>query len=155
MSKIEIYIFIFALIVAGFFILKSAPLSKENISNDQSSEKIELETKTDEQKDVTVTVTPVDISEKSEKWKFNISMSTHIVELSQDMVLNSMLMDDRGKEYAAIQWEGAPPGGHHREGALIYNAIKPVPKSIELRIADVGGVIRTFKWSINVSKEYE
>ena len=54
-------------------------------------------------------------------------------------------IDDSGKEYKPIAWEG-PVGGHHREGMLIFNQITPNPKSVELKISNIGDVVRSFVW---------
>ena len=80
------------------------------------------------------------------EWKFDIAMNTHSVELNQDMTKVAVLVDDQGKEYKPISWQGAESGGHHREGVLIFNQITPTPKSIELKITGIGGVVRNFVW---------
>src|SRR3989338_7470026 len=49
------------------------------------------------------------------------------------------------KEYKPIAWEG-PVGGHHREDMLIFNQITPNPKSVELKISNIGDVVRSFVW---------
>ena len=58
-------------------------------------------------------------------------------------------MDDKGNTYQSTMWEGSGPGGHHREGILVFNEINPTPAYIELKIKNVGGVPeRLFKWDI-------
>jgi len=101
--------------------------------------------KIDEQSEATVVVTPIDILSQSKEWKFDIGMNTHSVELDQDMIKVAVLVDDYGKEYKPIAWEG-PTGGHHREGVLKFNQITPVPKSIKLKISGIGDVVRSFTW---------
>ncbi|OGI82307.1 hypothetical protein A3I95_02830 [Candidatus Nomurabacteria bacterium RIFCSPLOWO2_02_FULL_44_12] len=119
-----------------------------NQANGQTSGKQNWESKTDEQAAITVTVTPLDISPQSEEWKFNIIMNTHSVELNQDMTKIVVLLDDQGKEYKPLRWEGAEAGGHHREGILIWGVIVPMPKSVEIRIKDIGEIPeRSFKWN--------
>ena len=118
-----------------------------NQANQQTNMKQNWESKIDEQVNVTITVTPVDFSPQSKQWKFNIVMDTHSIELDQDMTKVAILIDDQGKEYKAINWEG-PSGGHHREGALIFSQIIPIPKSIELKISGIGGVVRSFLWQL-------
>lgn len=105
------------------------------------------ETKIDDQANVTIVVTPLDISPKSAEWKFDVGLNTHSVELDQDMTKSVVLIDDQGREYKPINWEG-PVGGHHREGVLTFSPITPTPKSIKLKISDVGGVVRTFSWRL-------
>lgn len=97
---------------------------------------------------VEVTVKPLDLSERSKAWDFEVVLSTHSVELNEDLVKASILIVD-GKEYKPVSWEGPGPGGHHREGVLVFNAINPVSAYVELRIKDVGGIAeRTFKWNL-------
>ncbi len=105
------------------------------------------EKKTDDQGGVTVVVSPLDISSQSKEWKFDISMNTHSVELDQDLVKSTVLVDDEGNEYKPIRWDG-PVGGHHREGTLIFNPVAPIPKSIELKITGIADVMRTFTWQL-------
>lgn len=105
------------------------------------------ESKVDDQASVTVTITPTLISEESKEWKFDVVMDTHSVELDQDMTKVAVLIDEQGKEYKALNWEG-PAGGHHREGILTFIKITPFPKSVELKISDIGGVVRIFNWQL-------
>ena len=118
-----------------------------NQENQQTSAKQNWESKTDDQFAVTITVTPLDISPQSKQWKFGIIMDTHLVELDQDMIKIVVLVDDKGKKYKPTTWEG-PVGGHHREGVLVFNAIEPMPKSIKLKISNIGDVIRNFTWQL-------
>ena len=75
-------------------------------------------------------------------------MDTHSVELDQDMLRIAVLVDDKDKEYKPLRWEGAEPGGHHREGVLIFNQIVPSPKSIKLKISSIGEAERNFIWQL-------
>ncbi|KKT96521.1 MAG: hypothetical protein UW97_C0009G0006 [Parcubacteria group bacterium GW2011_GWA2_45_15] len=135
MNKI-ILISILAIVLMGGFLIFYNP-KPEN-----------WESKNDNQATVSITVTPIDISSQSKEWKFDIVMDTHSVELDQDMTEFAVLIDDQDKEYKPISWEG-PSGGHHREGALVFNPIEPTPKYIELKIKNIGGVNeRLFKWNI-------
>ena len=118
-----------------------------NQANQQTTTKQTWETKTEEQADVTVVVTPIDLSLNSKEWRFDVGMNTHSVELDQDMTKIAILVDDQGKEYKPISWEG-PVGGHHREGMLIFNQITPNPKSVELKISNIGDVVRSFVWQL-------
>ena len=136
--------------LGGFLIFyQNRPIEQKTpVANQVSQEaKQNWEPKIDEQASITVTITPIDISPQSKKWKFNVVMDTHSIELDQDMTKISILVDDQGKEYKPINWEG-PVGGHHREGVLIFNQITPTPKSIELKISGIGNVIRNFAWQL-------
>jgi len=109
---------------------------------------VKLEPKTDSQASVTVKVTPSDTSPQSAEWKFDVAMDTHLVELNQDMLKSAVLVDDQEKGYTPLRWDGPNAGGHHREGTLVFQPISPLPKSIELKISGVGGVIRDFSWQL-------
>src|SRR3989344_286883 len=120
-----------------------------NQTNQQTTTKQNWETKTDEQASVTVTVTPTDISLQSKEWKFDVVLNTHSVELDQDMTKIAVLVDGQGKEYKPLSWNGSEPGGHNREGVLIWNAIEPTPKSVEIKIKDISEIPeRSFKWDL-------
>ncbi len=80
-------------------------------------------------------------------WKFEITLDTHSVEITEDLSKVSVLVDDSGQEYKPIAWEGDPPGGHHRAVILTFNPLIPKPESIKLKIFEVGGVAeRIFAW---------
>jgi len=148
-NKILTTLYILAF-VGGFFALyfsgstkQTAPIvSQTNQQTDTSQLWVQ---KIDEQSEVTVIVTPIDILSQSKEWKFYIDMNTHSVELDQDMIKVAVLIDDSGKEYKPIAWEG-PTGGHHREGVLKFNQITPIPKYVELKISGIGVVVRSFTW---------
>ena len=141
--------------MGGFLIIfLSGPVQQiaptDNQVNQQPNNSQKLETKTDEQASVTVTVTPMDISPQSKEWKFDVVMDTHSVELDQNMIIVATLVADNGEEYRPLRWEGAEAGGHHREGVLIWSAIEPMPKLVEIKIKDIGGIPeRSFKWDLN------
>lgn len=137
--------------IGGFLIFYnlrtvSTPPTQNNSDVSDTSQK--WESKIDDQANVTVTVTPILLSEESEEWKFDVVMDTHSVELDQDMTKIATLVDDSGKEYEPLRWEGAPAGGHHREGILTFNSVTPISKSFELKISNIGGVVRTFSWQL-------
>ena len=109
------------------------------------------ETRVDDQESVAVAVTPllIDLSSRATEWKFDVSMNTHSVELNQDMMKSAVLFDDQGNEYPVLKWEGSEPGGHHREGILIFDPVKPSPLSITLLLKSIGGVPeRSFTWNL-------
>ena len=80
---------------------------------------------------------------------FEVAMNTHSVDLIDDMIKVSILRDDAGKAYRPTAWEGAEPGGHHREGKLKFAAMTTKPKYVELVIRDVAKVPeRAFRWEL-------
>ena len=95
---------------------------------------------------VNITVTP---KLSAGGWGFDVVMNTHSVELSEDMVKSSILIVD-GKEYKPTSWDGAGPGGHHREGVLRFNPATAGPETLTLKIKAIGGIPeRVFQWQLN------
>ena len=106
-----------------------------------------LESQTNGEGPVSVQVTPLDLSQ--DKWKFQVILNTHSVELNYDLVKLAILTDSSGKEYKPSSWEGDPPGGHHREGVLIFEAPNSKPLSIILQINNIGSIDkRAFSWDV-------
>jgi len=98
---------------------------------------------------VKVDVVPVQLA-AGQQVKFDVRISTHSVELSQDMVAVSFLKDSNGQEYRPENWKGSPPGGHHRSGTLEFSAIRGNPGSVTLIIKDIANVPeRVFSWNVN------
>ncbi|HXF44383.1 MAG TPA: hypothetical protein VNK70_02895 [Candidatus Paceibacterota bacterium] len=109
------------------------------------SETAGLELQTSEEGAVTVTVKPVSLS--ADSWNFEIVLDTHSEELTADLTKVAVLVDENGREYAPLGWEGSPPGGHHRKGILKFRPITPNPRVINLFIREIGGVEkREFLW---------
>ncbi len=97
---------------------------------------------------VNVDVVPVQLA-LGQQVKFDVRMSTHSVELSQDMVAVSLLKDSNGQEYWPENWKGSPAGGHHRSGTLEFSAIKGNPSSVTLIIRNIANVPeRVFTWKV-------
>ena len=151
-NKIIIGLYVIAFI-GGFFLLYfSGPKLQKTPAANQTNQQVattekKWETKTEEQIDVTVVVTPTDLSPNSKEWKFDVDMNTHSIELDQDMTKIVVLNDDQSNEYKPVSWDG-PVGGHHREGVLIFNRVTPTPKSVELKIYGIGDVVRSFVWEL-------
>lgn len=81
--------------------------------------------------------------------KFEIRMNTHSGDLSQDLVAACILKDNSGREYRPSNWDGSPPGGHHRSGVLEFPELGDSAQSITLLIRQVADVPeRVFNWSI-------
>jgi hypothetical protein len=149
MNKIVTISILVLAFVGGFFIFYN-PKPVSNPAQESSltpSPQQKWEAKIDEQENVTVTVTPIDLSSQSKEWKFDVIMDTHSVELDQDMTKVAVLIDDQGKEYKPLAWDG-PTGGHHREGTLTFARITPTPKSVELKITGIADVVRSFMWQL-------
>lgn len=98
---------------------------------------------------VTVVVTPQNLSTEATSWDFKTVLDTHSGHLSDDLVKSTALIDSAGRRYTPVAWDGAPPGGHHREGLLRFKPILPRPQSIELQIARAGeDTPRSFRWAL-------
>ncbi|HZM28567.1 MAG TPA: hypothetical protein VFB89_14565, partial [Gemmatimonadales bacterium] len=62
----------------------------------------------------------------------------------------TVLLDGTGKKYTPIGWDGAAPGGHHREGVLRFKPVSSKPRSIEIQITRAGEAgPRSFRWELN------
>ncbi len=129
---------------------KQAPAIAQNgAEKNLPAATLPLEGQTNNEGGVEVSVQPQDV--QSNEWTFGVAMNTHIGSLDADLVKSATLADERGNIFAPIRWDGASPGGHHRQGILTFNAIAPRPDSITLLIKDVGGVAeRKFTWQLNV-----
>lgn len=104
----------------------------------------------DERNNVAVAVQPVNISQESPEWRFDIRMDTHSVELDHNLIDLVTLVDAQGKTYKPIAWQGSDAGGHHRENTLIFNPVTPFPETIEMHIEGIGGLeSRIFRWRVN------
>lgn len=98
---------------------------------------------------VTVAVTPQSLAAGAKSWDFKVVLDTHSAELKDDLARSAVLVVDGGGSYTPTAWQGDPPGGHHREGTLKFNAISPQPKAIELQIQRPGEPKpRLFRWQL-------
>jgi len=109
----------------------------------------ELATQKSADRGVTVEVTPSNLSAGAGTWDFKVVLDTHAGELNDDLVKTAALLDDKGRRHVPVQWEGAGPGGHHREGVLKFKPVSPAPAAIELQIRRAGEADpRSFRWKL-------
>ena len=109
----------------------------------------ELKTQRSSDRGVTVAVTPQNLSAGAKSWDFKIVLDTHSVDLNDDLVKIAVLLDGTGGKYAPVAWDGAGPGGHHREGVLRFKPPASRPQAIELRISRPGEAKpRVFSWRL-------
>jgi hypothetical protein len=111
-------------------------------------------TRTNESGQVTVRVT---WQEAAADLRFDVVLDTHAVDLDgYDLRQLAVLRAEDGREVQPIAWD-APPGGHHREGTLVFPAtapdgtllIGPTTRIIELVIRDIAEVPeRSFRWTL-------
>lgn len=144
-------------VVAIVLVTLGAVFVSRNVRNDQAVQtqpqpvqqqpaKKSFPAKTDSQGEVEIEVTPK-ILEVGKEVSFQVTFNTHSVELDKDLVKVSKLTDDQGNEYLPVSWSGGI-GGHHLSGELIFPKISENTKSLELKISEVGGVERIFKWEL-------
>lgn len=148
---IYIIIGIFAVLLIYLGVLnREQPQSKTTEQTRESANtQADRETQADDQPPVAIKVTPVELGKNFQKWRFQLVLDTHAGSLDDDLLQVAALVDNKGNVYQPKAWEGPGPGGHHREGALIFEAINPMPSSVELKIKNVGGVPeRSFKWNL-------
>lgn len=110
-------------------------------------------TESDSQGAVTVEVKPLNLDKPGDTLVFDVSMNTHSVDLSMDLVELAVLSTDTGKTVQAVQWD-APRGGHHVAGKLSFpttldgNSLFDGARSITITIKDVYAPARTFTWQL-------
>lgn len=110
-------------------------------------------TRIDEQGAVIVQVTPLNIGTLAGTLEFDVSMSTHSVDLSMDLAVLSTLATDTGVSIQPTIWD-APRGGHHVQGKLIFQAMQDGKSVLEdaskltLTITDVDASSRVFEWEL-------
>ena len=124
----------FLLFVAGLFLSLSAAAQLAPLKSSQDG--------------VTITVTPSEVGRNAKVWAFKVVLDTHSQDLSDDLAAISVLAGP-GREARPLAWEGAGPGGHHREGVLKFSALEPLPDAMELRIHRAGEAKpRIFRWEV-------
>jgi hypothetical protein len=95
---------------------------------------------------VTLKATPRSLS--GAVWEFELAFDTHTQNLGDDVSKSAQLLAG-GASYAALEWQGDPPGGHHRKGVLRFKPVSPLPQAIELRIQRAGEAApRSFLWEL-------
>lgn len=111
-------------------------------------------TRTDDQGAVTFEVTPLNLNDPTDTLQFNVSMSTHSVDLSMDLSPLATLTTNTGATVQATLWD-APKGGHHLMGKLSFpvtqngKSILDGAKKLTLTIKNVDAPERTFSWDLS------
>lgn len=107
----------------------------------------------DEQGEVVVEVTPLNLNNQGETLEFVIALNTHSVDLSMDLASLATLSTDTGMIVQATNWD-APLGGHHVSGKLIFpskidgNTILEKANQIKIQIRNVDADLREFEWRL-------
>jgi hypothetical protein len=109
-----------------------------------------LASQTDQVGGVTVKVTPRNLGRDSAVWEFAVVLDSHTQDLSQDIARSAVLIDPQGARHRPLGWDGAAPGGHHREGMLRFKPLAPEAQVVTLEISGIGGTsVRTFRWQLS------
>ncbi|MBI3980737.1 hypothetical protein HY345_01945 [Candidatus Microgenomates bacterium] len=144
--KKKVIILVLTIIIIGaffYYVIFSRGNSSSSSKIPIQVEQTTLQTQTLIDNTVTYKVTPKNFAKSAATWDFDINLDTHTGNLDQDLVDIARLVDDKGNEYKATTWEGAAPGGHHREGVLKFLPITPHPAFIELKILN-----NSLRWNI-------
>jgi hypothetical protein len=109
----------------------------------------QLDTRTSAAAGVTVKVTPKLVAADVPAWEFAVVLDSHVQDLTDDLLKTTVLLDGAGSPQSPSVWEGAAPGGHHREGVLRFATPRPVPAAVELRLQRAGEASpRVFRWNL-------
>ena len=132
-------------------VVKEASLPVSEPASDAAA----YETAVDDQGEVKVSVTPLNLDAETASLDFDVAMDTHSVDLSMDLAELAILTADNGRSLNAVSWD-AVPGGHHVSGQLSFPALLDgTPSladatSLTLTIREVGVDVptRTFMWTL-------
>ncbi len=153
MKRINLILVPLLIAAAGFFLWvllgstkKQAPANNVGSQNQAATTtQTQYEAKSDSEGGVEVEVQPLDLG--SNTWTFDFSINTHEGNLDMDILKVVSLTDDRGDTFAPLSWDGPPPGGHHRNGIIAFEAPPLRPKAFTVTVSDIGGIAkRTFTW---------
>lgn len=108
-------------------------------------------TRVDQQGEVIVNVTPLNLEVSGDTLEFKVILDTHSVELSMNPANHATLIADTGVMVEANSWDG-PVDGHHISGKLTFPgrvdgiSILDGATILTMEIRDVGAELRTFEW---------
>ena len=111
--NLKVVLFSFATIATvailyNLFSSKSFSTKENELANDKTSPTgiISLLPQIDAKGEITVKVSPQDLSESAETWDFEILLDTHSQNLGDlNLLNNSVLIDDKGNQFNPISWE--------------------------------------------------
>lgn len=110
-------------------------------------------TRIDQQGEVVVEVTLLNLDMPGDTLDFEVSLETHSVELSMNPANHSTLITDTGMAIKPIAWDG-PIGGHHVSGRLTFPVsvdgvfILEGATKLTMEIRDVDAELRIFEWTL-------
>ncbi len=139
-SKFKLKVALYFLLVLSVIVVFGSYFYISSQNNELSLKQTSFQTLTSNENNVEFQVMPINPSE------FQISIDTHSVDLDFDLTEISTLYDNIENNYKPLKWEGSAPGGHHRNGVLIFPPINSNAKSIKLVI--LNSVKREFMWDL-------
>lgn len=116
-----------------------------NQQQENISKKGDFASKTDDQGEVSVKVSPKGL-EVGKEAVFEVVLDTHFVPLDFDLTKISKLTDDQGNVYQPISWSGGS-GGHHLSGTLSFPQL-PQTKFVEFSLSEINKIDRNFRWDL-------
>lgn len=131
-------------LIAVVFLLTRVVVQKNNISTPREEKIFEIKENTEDS--ITVSAKPIKLSSK-ENVVFEISLNTHSVELNYNLKELAVLIDEKGREYKPVSWDGEV-GGHHLSGNLTFPSLGKNTKSFQLKIRNIAGIERIFSWNL-------
>lgn len=140
-------ILVILITVMVFSSLEKKESPKGEVQQENVSPKKEFTVQTDDQREVSVSVKPVNL-EAGKEAIFEVTFETHSVPLDFDLAKIAKLTDDSGNTYQPVSWTGGT-GGHHLSGNLSFPKISKA-KSVELLIPGVANIDRKFKFPLDI-----
>ena len=138
-----------AILLAALLMTRAANPEDQTFNSGAVQNSKSLPRQDDETGDVFISIEPVKIDTAGgDNWEFLVTLSTHSLELDQDLTQIVYLKDGSNNIYKPLAYDGPPPGGHHREGTLIFKPIKPVPGYIIIEVRNVNDAPSIFKWEL-------
>jgi hypothetical protein len=111
------------------------------------------QTLVDDQGQVTVEVTPLNLGQPDPTLDFEVALDTHSVALDMDLTLLATLSTGDGRSIAATAWDGGS-GGHHLVGVLSFPAAGDDGSRLDqggeltLTLREVNAAERLFTWTL-------
>lgn len=142
--------FIILLVLAGAIIFGVSAKQRQEISatasvkTETGSQISMLTPQTKTMGAVEVEIKPVSVAPGQEA-VFELSMSTHSVELNYDYTQIATLSDDQGNSYKPTTWTGGN-SGHHLSGQLIFAPFSENPKELTLVFNGIDNETESFVW---------
>lgn len=147
MKKLLIIFLFFVPVFTGLFLFlqtrNGGQLAPETINENKGKT---LPPQTSDAGNVVIEVTPKSL-EAGKEAVFEITFTTHSVDLDFDLASVSRLKDDQGKELNAVSWTGGK-GGHHLSGQLSFPALSDKTNSVKLILSGILGSDREFSWDL-------